>query len=406
MADVVEDLSSLHREVFPNGVPDLIPNGCKIQKELKFVPKDLELGLKYVQTVRLAYPSGFTHAKGDGTAGAFSLNDAKAGTQKRAEITGSQILLRDQMAYEDAAKASKGAKAFKEGTAYFYEGLQKAMRKRIETQLLYGNVGLGKVETYTSGDPSVVIAASDWAPGIWSGLEGAEIDVQSGSSSTVRGTVTIVSVDIENRKLTLSGTVTGCAANDLIYFKGAYGNEMNGIYKILSNTGSLFGIDAAAYSLWKSTSHSVSGALSFNAIKKAVAKAVGKGLDEDCMLLVNPGGWDDLMTDIASLRRTDKQEVKKVEVGAEELVYHSQNGMVRVVPSIYMKQGHAMGLSMPHWKRVGAADVTFNTPGFGDQIFFQLQSKAGVEARCYTHQAIFSEAPAKNFLITGIVNST
>lgn len=407
MADVVEDLNTLHKEVFANGVPDLVPNSAKLQKELKFQQKELELGLKYVQTVRLSYPGGFTHAKADGTAGAFSLNDSKAGTQKRAEVTGSQIVLRDQLSYEDAAKASRGgAKAFEPALSFFYAGLQKAMRKRIETELLYGGASIGKILTYTGGDPSIVITLADWAPGIWSGMEGSEIDVHSGATSTVRGSVTVAGVDIENRKITLSGTVTGAAADDLVYFKGAYGNEMSGVYSCLVNAGSLFGISAATYSLWKSTSHAVTGALSFGAIKKAVAKAVSKGLEEDVTLWVNPGGWDDLMTDIASLRRTDKAEVKKVEMGAEELVYHSQNGAIRVMPHSYVKQGHALGMCMPYWKRIGAADVTFNVPGSGDKVFFDLASKAGIEARCYTLQSIFAEAPAKNFIITGIVNST
>lgn len=407
MADVVENLNVLAKEIFADGVPDLIPNGTKIQKELKFSPAELELGLKYVQPVRLAYPSGFTHAKGDGTAGAFSLNDSKAGTQKRAEVQGSQILLRDQMSYEDAAAASKGGKqSFVPSTKYFFEGLQKAMRKRVETQLLYGGANLGVVSAYNSD--VITLTAASFAPGIWSGLEGCELDIYTTASPPVKnGSVVISSVDVDARTITLvTGHGVTPLANETLWFKGAYGNEMAGIDKILANTGSLFGIDAASYSLWKATSHSASSsALSFSVIKKAVAKAVGKGLDEDCLLLVNPKGWDDVMTDIAALRRTDKSEVSKVEIGAEELVYHSQNGMIRVVPSIYVKEGLAYGLCMPYWKRIGAADVTFKAPGFGDDIFFHMTTKAGVESRAYTHQAIFCEAPAKNFVITGIVNS-
>lgn len=405
MADVVENLNALHKEVFADGVPDLVPNSAKVQQEIKF-DKQKELGLKYVQPVRLAYPSGFTHAIGDGTAGAFSLNDATTGAVKRAEVTAYQLLLKDQMDLETAAKASSaGSKSFKSASAFFYEGMQKAIRKRMETQLLWGAAGLGVVGTYTSGDPSITLTAASWAPGIWAGLEGTYIDVHSGSTSSVRGTVSIVAVDIENKKLTLSGTVTSCAANDVVRFKGAYGKEMSGLSQILSNTGSLFGVDASVYSLWKATSYAVSAAASFGAIKKGLAKGVGKGLDEDCLLLVNPGGWDDIMTDVAAMRRTDKSEVKKVEVGAEEIVFHSQNGMTRIVASIFMKEGNAMAITPDHWKRLGAADVTFGTPGFGDDMFFPLPSNAGIEARAYSHQAIFCEAPAKNVLFTGIVNS-
>jgi hypothetical protein len=226
------------------------------------------------------------------------------------------------------------------------------------------------------------------------------------NTSTVRGTVYIVGVNVETRVITISGTVTNAAAGDYVYFKGAYGKEMAGVQKILSNTGSLFNIDAATYSLWKPTSHALSStALSFGAVKAAIAKAVAKGLDEDVTLYVSPGAWDNVMTDIAATRRTDKNDVKKVEIGAEEIVFHSQNGMTSIVPSIFVKEGYAYGLCIPHWERLGASDVTFGTPGFGGDMFRQIDGKAGVEARAYSHQCIFSAAPAKNFLITGIVNS-
>lgn len=404
MADVVENLNALHKEVFSNDVPDLVPAYAKIQQLVKF-DKKAELGLKYVQPVRLAYPGGFTQALGDGTAGAFSLNDAKSGTVKRAEVTAAQILLKDQMDYETAAKASSGgAKAFKEGTGFFYEGMQKAVRKRVESQLLYGNASIGKVSAYAAGTPSITIATSDWAAGIWAGMEGMEIDVQSGSTSTVRGTVTVAGVDIENRLITLSGTVTGAAANDLVYFKGGFATEMSGIYKIMANTGSLFGIDAAVYSLWKSYAKTVTAALQIGDVKSAIAGSVSKGLDEDLVLFLNPRTWDNVSNGLESLRRTDKGDIKKLDVGAEEIVIHSQNGSTAFVAHNMVKEGHGFGLCMPTWKRLGAADVTFGTPGFKDDMFRQIDGKAGIEARAYSHQCIFSSAPAKNFIITGIVN--
>lgn len=404
MADVVTNLNALHKEVFAEGVPDLVPSSTKIQQLVSF-DKQKELGLKYVQPVRLAYPSGFTHAKGDGTAGAFALNDAKAGTVSRAEITAAQILLKDQMDYETAAKASSaGSKSFKEGTKFFYEGMQKALRKRIETQLMYGGQALGDVGAYNVGTKTITVLASTFAPGIWSGLEGCEVEVFIAGGAS-RGTDIIASVDIDAQKLVLTTGIAAIVATDVIYFKGAKGNEMTGIHGILANSASLFGIDASVYSLWKATSHAVGGAMSFAALKKGISKAVAKGLDEDMTLLLNPKAWDDMLTDVASLRKTDRSEIKKLEIGAEQLVFHSQNGKVEVIPSIFVKEGFAYGLVTDYWKRLGAADVTFGTPGFGGEMFRQLDTRAGVEARAYSHQCVFCEAPAKNILYTGIVNT-
>lgn len=407
MADVVENLNALHKEVFADGVPNLVPKYAKVQELVGFNKKK-EMGLKYVQPVRLAYPAGFTHALGDGTAGAFSLNDATSGTVKRAEVTAAQILLKDQMDYETAAKASAGgSKSFKEATGFFYEGMQLAIRKRLETELLYGQAGLGVVESYeATGDASVTISAPTWAAGIWAGLVGTTIDVHSANTSTVRGSVQITGVDVENRNLILSAAVTGCVAGDYLYFKGAYGAEMLGIYGILT-TASKFGIDGALFDLWKTPSKAITAALTFNDVKSAVAKSVAKGLMEDVELLLNPVTWDNLLTDVSSLRRTDKSEIKKLEIGTEQLSYFTQSGKVSIHAHNMVKQGHAMGLVSPgqYWERLGASDVTFGTPGFNQDMFRQIDGKAGIEARAYSHQCIFTAAPAKSFIITGIVNS-
>jgi hypothetical protein len=180
---------------------------------------------------------------------------------------------------------------------------------------------------------------------------------------------------------------------------------MNGVHKILSNTGSLFNIDASTYMLWQGTTYDVSSAaFSFEAFKAGVGAAVNRGLSEDLDLFVNPLTWDDLMADIAALRVTTDKDVKKVEVGAEQLVYHSQNGKTTVQPSYFIKGGYAFGICKSDWKRIGATDWTFNTPGMGGKMFFHLTGNAGVEVRAYTNQAIYSSKPARSILFKNIVN--
>jgi hypothetical protein len=405
MADVVEDLNAMHKRVYSKRrMPNLIPDIAKVQKLINFSERE-KLGDKFVVGVRLAYPNGFTHAKGDGTAGAFNLNDAKAGTYKRAEMDPFQILLRDQMSYEDAGKAVKGERSFVNGVEAFYEGIQLSGRKRIETLCLYGGMGIGTVGSYTSGDPSITISLAEWAPQIWAGIEGAEIDIHNQATSTVRGTVTIAGVDIENRKITLSTTVAGTTANDIVRVKGGYGNEMPGIHYIQNNTGSLFGIDAAVYSLWKGTTHAVGGAFSFQALKKGISKAVGKGLYGKLDLLLNPKAWDDLQTSIEALRVTSEKDVRKVTIGTEEIEYRSQNGITVIHSHPMVKEGYGHAIVKGNWMRVGSVDFELGAPGFGGTPWFHLQSKAGVEARAYTNQGIICEKPAQNILFTGIVNS-
>jgi hypothetical protein len=404
----IEDFSAIHKTVYGEGVPELVPDICHVQKDIKFSQKDL-LGDYFEQAVRLSLPGGFTRAKGDGTAGAFTMNGASGGTQKKAKVYGSQITLQDQMSYEDLAKSAKGgAQAYKKGTAMFWEGMQLSMRKMIEIMALYGNSGVGTVGTYTSGTPSITIAAADWAPQIWAGLEGATIEVMNGTTSTVRDTpVTIVSVDVDTRIVTISGTVSGATANDVIYFKGGYGQEMAGLFKILSNTGELFNINAATYTNWKSANHAVSGAFSFQALKKGLGKGMAKGLMYPINVYCSIGAFDDLLGDIHALRNVDKSEVRKIELGQDEVVYKYAGVAATVKPHSMVKQGHALGVVPQFAKRIGAADVAFGVPGDPEErIWFDLETKAGKEGRMYTHQGIVSLMPAVNVYWSSITNRT
>jgi hypothetical protein len=402
-----EDFSALHKVAYGEGVPELQPDFAIVQKDIKFSESAL-LGDYFEQAVRLSLPGGFTRATGDGTAGAFSLNGATAGTQKKAKVYGYQLVLQDQIAYEDLSKAAKGGpQAYKAASALFWEGMQLSMKKMLEVNCLYGNVGIGKIETYTSGTPSITILAADWAPQIWAGLEGASIDVMSGTSSTVRGTVTIVSVDVDTRIVTLSGTVSGAAANDIVYFKGGYGKEMYGLQSILSNAGTLFNISAATYTNWKAAQHTVSGAFSFQALKKGLGKGVAKGLMYPINVYCSIGAFDDLVGDIHQLRQVDKSEVRKIELGQDEVVYKYAGVSATIKPHPMVKGGHALGVVPQFAKRVGSADIGYGMPGRTDgKLFFDIEQSACVEGRMYTHQGIFSEMPGVCVYWSSITNRT
>lgn len=404
MADApntVATLNGLYKEVYADGHKVLIPEGTKVQEKIKFSSKEKQLGNSYHVPVLLAYEQGFTFAAESD--GAYTLNDAAAGVMKDATVGGTEILLRAQMAYSAAAKSAKGRNAFLDGTSLLFESMQKSMRKKLEVVLLYGQSGIGTISAVNSN--TFTITTAEWAPGIWAGSEGMAIDVYNGS--TLRDSCKVVSVDIDARTVTVDAAPSGSAASDTLYFKGAYGKEMAGIHKVLTNTGSLFGISAATYTLWKSSSYAAGGALDQAKVNAAIAGAVGKGLDGELFFLVNPKTWGNLLSNQAALTRNAGKDVKSVvTAGSKSIELFSQNGKVVIEPSIYVKEGHAFGLSLEQWKRVGAQDVSFNTPGSGEgEIFFHLPTKAGIETRCYTNQAIFCEAPGKNLIVTGIVNS-
>jgi hypothetical protein len=209
------------------------------------------------------------------------------------------------------------------------------------------------------------------------------------------------------RTVTVSSdaVAAGVLVGDDIYHRGAYGNEFAGIHKILTNTGSLFGISASTYNLWKGSQVSATTPfkMSFALIQRAIAKGVEKGLESDVVVLCNPSHWDDLLTEQAALRMYDSSYSSAVaEQGAKSIKFHGQNGMIEIIPSIYVKEGFSYILCLDEFARIGSSDVTFKRPGQGDQFFRDLENSAGYELRAFADMALFCFAPGRSILIDSL----
>lgn len=400
-SNTLDTLNGLFKEVYAKDIQDLIPDGVKLLTKIPFAKKEQVLGNFYHQPVVLGQEHGVTFAgAGDD---AFTLEAPVAGQIKDAQVRGTQLVLRSVMGYASASRSAEGgAKAFKQATKFLVGNMLRSVTKKLEIEMLYGQVGYGTVAS-TAG-VTVTIPAAEWAPGIWAGSEKMPIEIRDITGATVRGTAIIQSVNFETRTLTLDTLPVGTVATDIIWHKGAYSNEFAGIHKIITNTGVLFGIDASQYSLFKGNVYDAgAAALSFAKIQDAIAKGVEKGLDNDVMVIVNPNSWSDLLTNQAAQRMYDSSYSTSVsENGSKEIKFHGQNGVIEIVPSIYCKQGYAYVISTDEMMRIGSTDVTFKRPGKGDEFFRELENAAGYELRCYTDQALFCHAPGKNVLINNI----
>lgn len=407
----ISQLNGLVKEVYGDSISKVVPDQTKMQKLIPFVAKQKESGGTFHIPVLLAYEQGFTYLAAG--AGVTTLNDQSAGVMKDAQVLAPQIYLRSQLDFEAAARAAKGRNAFQDATALMFESMAKSTRRRVEMELFHGQQGLGTVASISTN--TITVTTSEWAPGNWAGSEGAVIQIYNSSLSTSRGTATIVSVDLDARTITVDSAPGGVSANDVIYWKGqvtaggtpAYAG-MVGLHKALStSSGSLFNISTATYNLWRATSYAAgSAALTFQKIQDALARAYVRGLDEDCVLFVNPRAFGNLVTDQAALVRHKSGEIKnQVMNGSKSIEFYALNGKVTIEPSPYVKEGYAYGICADAWKRVGASDVSFNVPGQGDQVFFVTPTANAVEARCYVNMALMPESLAKNFIITGIVNA-
>lgn len=334
---------------------------------------------------------------------AFDLEDAVNGTLGDAVVRGTQAVLRSVLGLGAASRASSaGPKAFKQATKYLVSNMLKSITKKIEIQMLYGQVGYATLGAQAATN-TILIPDAEWAPGIWGGSEGMPIEQRDALGVLVKS-MKVVSVNFETRAITVDGVATAVTAGDVLWHKSAYGNEFAGIHKIITNTTTIFGINAANYALFKGNVYDAQNSvLSFAKIQSAVSKAVEKGLEGDVKVVLNPEVWADVMNDQAGLRKYDQSySTTKLENGAMGLEFYSQNGSMELIPSIHCKRGYAYIISLEEMVRIGSTDITFNRPGAEGQFFKDLENSAGYEMRAYTDQALFCHAPARNTIIINI----
>lgn len=410
--NTVGNLNGLFKEVYADKMKELIPDGVKILNMIKFMSKDKQPGNLYHQPVVLGLEHGITFASSEDDA--FALLPAISGAIKDAQVRGSPAVLRSILGYTAASRAAQGgAQAFMDATKFVVGNMLRSMVKKLEIEMLYGQVGYAKpVATGGSNNSggtttgtAIAIQDAEWAPGIWAGAENMPLEIRD-NNNVLKGYVNVVSVNMNTKVVNVDVTPATLVATDTIYHKGAYGNEFVGIHKVLTATGVLFNIDTSTYNLFKGNEYDAQGgALSFAKLNQSIARAVEKGLEAKVTALVNPRAWANMMNDQAALRKYDGSYSKqKAENGAESLLFHSQNGEIEIMPSIYVKEGYAYLLYADDWARVGSTDVTFQRPGADGRFFRDLENASGYELRCYTDQAIFCASPGKNVLIKNIVN--
>lgn len=406
LTNTVGTLNGIFKDRYADKLENLIPDGVKALNMIKFGAKGKTLGNLYNQPVILGLEHGVTFADSDDDA--FALNPPVAGQTKNAQVKGYPMLLRAVLGLSAASRAeSAGEEAFDSAIKVVVENMLRSVTRKLETELFYGQMGYGVVGSVLGN--VITVSTAEWAPGIWAGAEGMPIEVRDATGATSRGETVINSVDMDARTLTVSALPPGTVATDVIWHKGAYGKEFAGIHKILTNSsGTLFGINAANYALWRGNQFSAaSGPLTFNKLNLALARAVEKGLDSKAVAFINPRAWSNLLNDQAALRRYDSSySAAKSENGSKSLMFHAQNGDIEIVPSIFVKEGYAYLLDQDCWMRVGSTDVTFKRPGKEGEFFRELENSAGYELRAYTDQALFCHSPGRNVVITAIVNST
>ena len=404
--NTVATLDGHFKEVYASKIRDLVPEGMKMLKLAEFSSAEKLLGNLYHQPVVLGLEHGFTYG---GSAGeAFLLNAAVASPNRDAQVKGHELVLVSAISVGAASRSISSKAAFEQETKRLVQNMLKSTQIRMEIQLMYGQSGIAKVAIVAGN--LLTICASEWAAGIWSGSKNAALEIRS-QAGVLRGTCNVVKPDLKNQTVEVDAMPVGVSGNvnsenaaaDVVYFKGAYNKEFAGLHKIITNTGTIFNIDAAEFDLFKGnvvdvgTSEAAKAFISFEKIEEAIALCMEKGLtEEDVVALVNPKHWNKLMTEQAAKRQYDSSySSEKMENGSKSLIFYGQNGKIEIHASLFVKEGFAYIFPPAELERIGSSDITFERPGFPGKFFREMESANGYELRAYSDQALFTSAPGK-----------
>jgi len=403
--NAVDTLNGLFKTVYADKISDLIPEGVKLLKMLPFAPALKGTGASFNTPLCLGLEHGVTYGGTNGQA--FNLADSIASEMAEASVKGCEMVLRSQISVGAVARSVNDKGAFEQATKLIVRNMLKSMHIRLESQLLYGQVGIGRVASVASN--VITICASEWAPGIWSGAKNMKISFYSQAGVLRSATASqVVSVDLKARTLTLDAVPAGVTGNvsaenaaaDVIYYAGSFGKEFAGLHKMITNTGTIFGIDATVYDLFKGNtvdvgSDSTTGAavLSMAKLEEAVATSMEKGLmDEDVTAMVHPKQWNSLLSEISAKRMFDSSySESKIKNGTQAIEFYGQNGKISIVASLFVKEGYSYVFPEKDLQRIGSTDVTFDRPGFEGKFFQEIPGVHGYELKAYTDQALFSD---------------
>lgn len=411
--ETVSTLDGWFKRRYADKAEMLVPEFVILPTYFKF-NSSKRLGETYQQTVRVRRQFGWTWAGGANSGIAFPLNAAVPGQTKPANLAGTEFVARAQVAYAVVKRAMSSEQAFGESFDQIVQDMTESAHFAREVNLLYGGSHIGQIQAGGAANPNYTIAAAEWAPGLWSQMEGGWVDVYDPTLTTKKNTVgalVVSNINPATRTVTLTGAaadLTAVAALDVFVPFGAKGNWFLGVHEQAKNTGLMFGIDAAVYSLWKGNTYPAgSAAATMAKFTNAVIPPVTRGGMGKVTFFISTATWSDLNNDHAALRRLPESSKNGLDLGTNKITYFGPNGTIEIVPHPMVKEGFAYGLQTDKWERVGSTDVTFDLgiEGSQNRFFQQLQQNAGFEIRCYWDQALLCRAPARQTVISGIVNS-
>ena len=186
-------------------------------------------------------------------------------------------------------------------------GLKRDLAVDLNRQV-YGD-GTGTIATVSSVAGQVItVDSTHW---VQEGMILVGIDTGTGAVADSGNELEVTAIDETNSTITVTGTITALAANDVLVrgsnTTNSYGKEWTGLAAIVDDTSELHEINPADYPVWKATKEDISsggtpGTLTELALINLVQSVDKKGGDVDVML-ASPGVFNAYWNLLQGLRQ-------------------------------------------------------------------------------------------------------
>ena len=384
-------IASRLKEVYPEGITQLVPSSnVLVGGKMKF-RKDLVQGEVVRFDVQLAGEQGFSMGSGEVTlAGAVTQTSAKC------EVTGYSIILQTNVSYDAISRAKTSKQAFATFNNSKYIPSAESFRTRQEIIAMHGRQGLGTSAGAIAGQV-ITITPGTWCSALWMTLKGATVEAWTavaGSGSQHELDITVGAISIANKTVTVAGTATTVTTGDILFLKHQRSAGPYGLRDIAVNAGTLYGIDAATYELWKANAYDVgTSALTLGKISLGSAMAADKGCAEKLTCLVPNKAFQSLVNDQSSLREYGASYTPaKFENGAESIVMHGATGAIEILPYMFAMEGEAIMFPERYTYLIGSEEMTNQIGQTGD-VYFDLESVSSKQMRFYSDWTVMVEKP-------------
>lgn len=356
-------------------------------------------------------------------------------------------------------------KAVKQATMLVGKGLMEGTIKKCEALMIHGREGLGQLDTAV--DPSNVVATTyegvsgfawdvsispeTWSEAIFMAFEGHTFDLLANASGLPSGTklntapnllltggvnqtgLVLIAVNpatpltngtASGRVLRLwhsSGTAgvlatgviggyttlaTTLNTQHLVFESGGLTSEFVGLSAMARNTGSLFGIDAASYGMWKGNSLTSVGNLRLAGLLRALAKPINAGAQGVKIRAVVP-------TELFAQFANDESTLRRYAAGTPDAkngfdsieMYLPMKSTLEILGHPMQKDGRVLCYVPDETMRVGSQDLDFVQRQAGrsrQQLLMEIADRPGSEMRLYGSFAPIVQTPRHMLRMSGV----